>query len=98
MAASRHIHAVWGGCACTATANTFDSDGCRIVANYRERNGVRRRYGRYIFSNRSEQIHKLFTDSLDVLDIHWTRASFKDTAVARQRDVRRLDQFIGPKE
>jgi hypothetical protein len=76
----------------------IDSDGCRIVANYREKNGTRRRYGRYVFSNRSEQIHKLFTDSLDALGVHWTRANFKDTAVARQADVRRLDQFIGPKE
>jgi hypothetical protein len=45
----------------------------------------------------NEQIHTLFTDSLDALGIHWTRANFKDTAVARQRDVRRLDEFIGPK-
>jgi hypothetical protein len=74
----------------------IDSDGCRIVATYREKNAVRR-YGRYVFSNRSEQIHGLFTESLDALGIHWTRANFKDTAVARQRDVRRLDQFIGPK-
>jgi hypothetical protein len=74
-----------------------DSDGCRIVATYREKTGVTRRYGRYVFSNRSEQIHKLFTDSLDALGIHWTRANFKDTAVARQRDVKRLDEFIGPK-
>jgi hypothetical protein len=73
----------------------IDSDGCRIVATYREKTGVTRQYGRYIFSNRSEQIHKLFTDSLDALGIHWTRANFKDTAVARQRDVRELDRFIG---
>jgi hypothetical protein len=75
----------------------IDSDGCRITATYHERSGITRRYGRYVFSNRSEQIHKLFTDSLDALGIHWTRANFKDTAVARQRDVRELDRFIGPK-
>jgi hypothetical protein len=74
----------------------IDSDGCRIVATYREANAVRR-YGRYIFSNRSDQIHRMLTDSLDALGVHWTRASVKDTAVARQRDVRRLDRFIGPK-
>lgn len=74
----------------------IDSDGCRITATYRERQTIRR-YGRYVFSNRSEAIHKLFTDSLDALDIHWTRANFKDTGVARQRDVRRMDQFVGPK-
>ena len=73
----------------------IDSDGCRITANYREKNGVRRQYGRYVFTNRSEDIHRLFTESLDALGIHWTRANFKDTAVARQRDVRELDRFIG---
>lgn len=76
----------------------IDSDGCRIVATYREQNGKSRAYGRYVFSNRSEQIHDLFSDSLDALGIHWTRASRKDIAVARQRDVRELDRFIGPKE
>jgi hypothetical protein len=76
----------------------IDSDGCRITAHYREKNGVRRQYGRYVFSNRSEDIHRLFTDSLDALEIHWTRANRKDTAVARQRDVRELDRFIGFKE
>jgi hypothetical protein len=75
----------------------IDSDGCRITATYREKNGPRK-YARYIFSNKSEDIHSLFTDSLDALGIHWTRANQKDTAVARQRDVRRLDQFIGAKE
>jgi hypothetical protein len=75
----------------------IDSDGCRITATYREPKATRQ-YGRYVFSNRSEDIHKLFTDRLDALGIHWTRANFKDTAVARQRDVQKLDHFIGPKE
>ena len=73
----------------------IDSDGCRIVATYREKNGVTRRYGRYVFCNRSEQILTLFTDSLDALGIHWTRADHKNVAVARQRDVREMDRFIG---
>jgi hypothetical protein len=75
----------------------IDSDGCRIVATYREKNATRK-YGRYVFSNRSEDIHRLFTESLQALGIHWTRANWKDTAVARQRDVRKLDDFIGFKE
>jgi hypothetical protein len=74
----------------------IDSDGCRITATYRETKATRR-YGRYVFCNMSEDIHKLFTDSLDAIGVHWTRANYKDTAVARQRDVRRLDNFIGPK-
>ena len=75
----------------------IDSDGCRITARYREKSGKERRYGRYVFSNRNEDIHRLFTDSLDALDVHWTRANFKDVAVARQRDVWKMDNFIGPK-
>jgi hypothetical protein len=75
----------------------IDSDGCRITATYREKKAVRK-YGRYVFSNRSEDIHRLFTDSLDALGIHWTRANRWDTAVARQREVRRMDSFIGFKE
>jgi hypothetical protein len=76
----------------------IDSDGCRITANYREKNGVRRQYGRYVFSNRSDDIRQLFTDSLDALGIHWTRPSAREIAVARQRDVRELDRFVGFKE
>jgi hypothetical protein len=75
----------------------IDSDGCRIVATYYETKAVRK-YGRYVFSNRSEDIHGLFTESLDAIGIHWTRANRWDTAVARQRDVRRMDDFIGFKE
>lgn len=68
------------------------SDGCRVVANDR---GVRSI--RYHFSNRSEDIHGLFTGALDRLGIHWTRSSKRDVSIYRKVDTARLDTFIGPK-
>jgi hypothetical protein len=72
------------------------SDGCRFVA--RDRSGGKiHDYVRYSFSNRSEHIKALFTETCDVLGIHWTRAGSREIAIARRADVRRLDEFIGPK-
>ena len=68
------------------------SDGCRIVANDR---GVPS--PRYHFSNLSEDIKRLFCESLDALGVAWTRPSNREIAVYRRSAVQRLDQFIGPK-
>ena len=70
----------------------IDSDGCRVVANDR---GVRSI--RYHFSNRSEDIHGLFTRALDDLGIPWTRSSEKIVSVYRKAATARLDEFVGPK-
>lgn len=69
------------------------SDGCRVVANDR---GVRS--VRYHFSNRSEDIKRLFCEALDNLGIPWTRPSDRDIAIYRKAAVARLDEFIGPKQ
>ena len=74
----------------------IDSDGCRIVARYKENGNVRIR-PRYVFSNISEDILGLFCQTCDALGADWTRANFKDVAVARRRSVDLLDEFIGPK-
>jgi hypothetical protein len=68
------------------------SDGCRVVANDR---GVRSI--RYHFSNRSDDIHDIFTAALDSLGIHWRRSSKRDVSIYRKADTARLDTFIGPK-
>jgi len=68
------------------------SDGCRVVANDRGVASVR-----YHFSNRSEDIKRIYCDSLDALGIHWTRPSDKDIAVYPKASVARLDDFVGPK-
>lgn len=68
------------------------SDGCRVIASDR---GVRS--VRYHFSNRSEDIKRLFCNSLDILGIPWTRPSDRQIAIYRKDAVARLDEFIGPK-
>jgi hypothetical protein len=68
------------------------SDGCRIVANDRGNPSIR-----YHFSNLSDDIKRLYCDSLDALGVHWTRPCDKQIAVYRKASVRLLDAFIGPK-
>lgn len=68
------------------------SDGCRVIANDR---GVRS--VRYHFSNKSDDIKRLFCTSLDALGIRWTRPCDRQIAIYRKEAVARLDQFIGPK-
>lgn len=68
------------------------SDGCRVIANDRGVKSVR-----YHFSNRSEDIKRLFCTSLDNLGIPWTRPCDRQIAIYRKDAVARLDQFIGPK-
>lgn len=72
------------------------SDGCRCVAVERKGPYVRRA-PRYLFSNRSEDIKRIFCSSLDALEIPWTRPSDKTIAVYRKAAVARMDEFIGPK-
>lgn len=69
------------------------SDGCRVIANDRGVESVR-----YHFSNRSEDIKRLFCAALDSLGIPWTRPSDRDIAIYRKEAVARLDRFIGPKQ
>ena len=72
------------------------SDGCRIIA--RERKGGRiREAPRYVFSNLSEDIKRIFCDSCDALGVRWTRPNAKSVAIYRGPSVARLDEFIGPK-
>lgn len=68
------------------------SDGCRVVANDRGVKSVR-----YHFSNRSEDIKRIYCESLDALGIFWTRPCAKQIAVYRKASTARLDEFIGPK-
>lgn len=80
------------------------SDGCRIT-NWATRlvGGVRKRYEypRYFFTNKSDDIRKLFTDTLDVLGVEWpycTRGGVPfNVSVARKASVALLDAHVGPK-
>jgi hypothetical protein len=72
------------------------SDGCRYIAN--QRVGQRMyRYARYAFANRSEDIHRIFCEHLDLIGVGWSRPRPGMVAIARRADVAALDRFVGPK-
>jgi hypothetical protein len=68
------------------------SDGCRFTNQGRD--GWRS--PRYSFSNRSDDIRRLFCAACDVLGLRWTQAP-NTIYVSRKADVARMDEFIGPK-
>jgi hypothetical protein len=54
-------------------------------------------YPRYQFSNRSDDIRKLFTDTCDKLGIEWRRWGRWHISVAKRDAVARMDEFVGLK-
>jgi hypothetical protein len=72
------------------------SDGCRFMNRIRHGEKVYA-YPRYMFSNRSRDIHAIFTDHLDQLGIAWRWSNDHTVSVARRAAVARLDEFVGPK-
>ncbi|MFV8188687.1 MULTISPECIES: helix-turn-helix domain-containing protein [unclassified Streptomyces] len=80
------------------------SDGCRIT-NWTTRlvAGERKRYEypRYFFTNVSDDIRQLYTDTLDKLGIDWTRCTRNgvpyNISVAKKGCVALLDLHVGPK-
>ncbi|MFF4395707.1 transcriptional regulator [Streptomyces sp. NPDC001480] len=80
------------------------SDGCRIT-NWTEKviAGERKRYEypRYFFTNVSEDIRRLYTDTLDTLGVEWTQCTRNGTpfniSVARKASVALMDTHVGPK-
>ncbi|MFF7675934.1 helix-turn-helix domain-containing protein [Actinacidiphila glaucinigra] len=80
------------------------SDGCRIT-NWTTRivAGERKRYEypRYFFTNKSDDIRRLLTDTLDKVGVEWrvTRRGNDpyNISVARREAVALMDRFIGPK-
>ncbi|PZT69738.1 transcriptional regulator [Streptomyces sp. SW4] len=80
------------------------SDGCRVT-NWTTRlvAGERKRYEypRYFFTNVSPDIRRLFTDTLDRLEVAWTECSRYgvpyNISVARRASVGLMDAHVGPK-
>ncbi|MCZ9347104.1 helix-turn-helix domain containing protein [Streptomyces sp. TRM76130] len=80
------------------------SDGCRIT-NWTTRvvGGERKRYEypRYFFTNVSDDIRRLYTDTLDRLGVEWTHCTRHGTryniSVARRASVALMDAHVGPK-
>jgi hypothetical protein len=54
-------------------------------------------YTRYMFSNRSEDILRLFAWGCGLVGVTARRTTASSMAVSRREDVARLDEFIGPK-
>lgn len=54
-------------------------------------------YLRYMFKNASNDILDIFTESLELLGIRWTKSYERVISVARRGDVAFLDTFVGPK-
>lgn len=69
------------------------SDGCRFVNT----GSYGWRCPRYVFTNLSDDIKRIFCDACDKLDLHWTTAPPKSVYVSRKADVARLDELVGPK-
>jgi hypothetical protein len=78
----------------------FHSDGAR-VHNWATRTvaGERKRYDypRWQFVNASEDILRLCTWALDLVDVLWRRSGERVVSVSRKDAVSRLDALIGPK-
>ncbi|ANS64553.1 hypothetical protein SLINC_2329 [Streptomyces lincolnensis] len=80
------------------------SDGCRIT-NWTTRlvAGERKRYEypRYFFANKSDDIRKLFTDTLDKVGVEWTMLARGcdpfNVSIARKASVALMDIHVGPK-
>jgi hypothetical protein len=72
------------------------SDGCRVSNRVRHPKKTYV-YPRYMFSNRSQDIQKIFTDACDRLDISWRQDGPWNVSVARRESVAKLDRFVGPK-
>lgn len=68
------------------------SDGCRVINRV---NGGE--YPRYLFSQVSDDIRKIFCDTLDFICVEWKQNKWNSISVARRRSVELLDSFIGPK-
>jgi hypothetical protein len=54
-------------------------------------------YPRCQFSNRSDDIRRIFTGACDALGIEWRRWTRLHISVAKKESVALLDSFVGPK-
>lgn len=80
------------------------SDGCRITYwTTRIVGGEKRRYEypRYFFTNVSDDIRQLYTDTLDKLGVEWTHCTRSgnpyNISVARRASVALMDAHVGAK-
>jgi hypothetical protein len=72
------------------------SDGWRGINRVRH-GDTTYEYPRYTFTNRSDDIKRIFCDACDLLGIEWRVMNRWNISVARREAVARLDEFVGPK-
>jgi hypothetical protein len=70
----------------------YHSDGSRPQNIVKGKN-----YPRYTFSNVSDDIRKLFTDTVEKLGLSWTTANRHNVAISKREDVEWLDKYVGAK-
>jgi hypothetical protein len=70
------------------------SDGCRVINRVGKGKYA---YPRYLFSNRSEDIRRIFREACDSVGVRPTNPKPDEISVARRADVVALDSFVGPK-
>ena len=72
------------------------SDGCRVMNKIRHPKKTYE-YPRYLFSNRSLDIQRIFCDACDRLGIAWRQDGPWNVSVARREAVAVMDRHVGPK-
>jgi hypothetical protein len=72
------------------------SDGSRFMntIQHRDKTYV---YPRYVFSNRSDDIRRLFCEYCDKVGVEWRQMNQRSISVARRNSVALMDRHIGPK-
>jgi hypothetical protein len=72
------------------------SDGCRSINRVRS---AKRDYAyvRYLFTNESADIARLFHDACASIGVEARRMNRRTQSVNRRHDVATLDEFVGPK-
>jgi hypothetical protein len=73
------------------------SDGCLSVNTIRHPKKTYV-YPRYLFSNRSDDIRRIFCDACDQLGIEWRVMNRWNISVARHESIALLGEFVGQKE
>lgn len=73
------------------------SDGCRCINRVRGANGQPYAYPRYLFSNRSADIRRLFVEACERLGVECRQMNRYNISVAQRPSVARLDEIVGPK-
>lgn len=72
------------------------SDGCRSINTIRHPKKTYV-YPRYLFSNESDDIRRIFCDACDQMGIEWRSMNRSNVSVAQRESIALMDQFIGPK-